>query len=301
VALQPRRFQRSERRPAPGPPRPPRDITPLPDLLHGQSRAGPVRTGRPVYVDLFSPCNSACPAGENIQGYLAQVQVGEHERAWRILVADNPFAAIHGRVCYHRCETSCNRAQLDSAVSIHAVERFLGDMALEQGWLFDPPRVRSGKRVLVIGAGPSGLSAACHLARLGHEVEVRDAGEDPGGMMRYGIPAYRLPRYVLGGGIVGCQLLVGSPAQVGCLLGQVEQPLGLGGIGIGQGPEAQLALAVVGQAHPQLRGVKQEPVAAGRARDGAATVLKKRCVAGSCRVSATPRFVQQTELGCVAP
>ena len=157
-----------------------------------------MRAERPVYVDLLPPCNSACPAGENIQGYLAQVQDGEYERAWRTLVADNPFAAIHGRVCYHPCESNCNRASLDSAVSIHAVERFLGDTALEQGWLFDPPAVRTGRRVLVIGAGPSGLSAACHLARLGHEVEIRDAGEEPGGMMRYGIPAYRLPRDVLG-------------------------------------------------------------------------------------------------------
>ena len=157
-----------------------------------------MRAERPVYVDLLPPCNAACPAGENIQGWLAHVQDGEHERAWRTLVADNPFAAIHGRVCYHPCESNCNRANLDSAVSIHAVERSLGDMAREQEWLFEPPEVRSGKRVLVIGAGPSGLSAAYHLARLGHEVEIRDAGAEPGGMMRYGIPAYRLPRDVLG-------------------------------------------------------------------------------------------------------
>jgi NADPH-dependent glutamate synthase beta subunit-like oxidoreductase len=179
----------------------PHDVTPLPDLLHGRSRSGPVRTERPVYVDLLPPCNAACPAGENIQGYLAQVRSGEHERAWRILVADNPFPAIHGRVCYHPCETHCNRASLDSAVSIHAVERLLGDLALEREWLFERPPAHTGKRVLVIGAGPSGLSAACHLARLGHEVEVRDAGDEPGGMMRYGIPAYRLPRDVLGGEI----------------------------------------------------------------------------------------------------
>ena len=175
------------------------DITALPDLVHGRSRSGPVRSERPVYVDLLPPCNGACPAGENIQGYLAQVQAGRYEHAWRVLVADNPFPAIHGRVCYHPCETSCNRGQLDSAVSIHSVERFLGDMALERGWHFDPAPVRTGKRVLVIGAGPSGLSAACHLAMLGHEVEVRDAGAEPGGMMRYGIPAYRLPRHVLDG------------------------------------------------------------------------------------------------------
>jgi NADPH-dependent glutamate synthase beta subunit-like oxidoreductase len=201
MAEGPRRFQRSERRPAPGFPAagPSSDITPLPDLVHGRSRAGPVRSERPVYVDLLPPCNAACPAGENIQGWLAQVQAGEHERAWRLLVEDNPFAAIHGRVCYHPCESHCNRANLDSAVSIHAVERFLGDQALEEGWRFDRPAVLSGKRVLVIGAGPSGLSAAYHLARLGHEVEVRDAGGEPGGMMRYGIPAYRMPRDVLSG------------------------------------------------------------------------------------------------------
>ncbi len=152
-----------------------------------------------MYVDLLPPCNVACPAGENIQAWLAHVQAGAHKQAWRALTADNPFAAIHGRVCYHPCESQCNRANLDSAVSIHAVERFLGDLALEEGWLFDPPPAPSGKRVLVIGGGPSGLSAAYHLARLGHEVEIRDAGPEPGGMMRYGIPAYRMPRDVLSG------------------------------------------------------------------------------------------------------
>ena len=175
------------------------DIASLPDLLHGRARSGPVREERPVYVDLLPPCNAGCPAGENIQAWLAHMQADEHELAWRALVADNPFAAIHGRVCYHPCESVCNRANLDSAVSIHSVERYLGDLALERGWLFDPPPAPSGKRVLIIGAGPSGLSAAYHMARLGHEVEIRDAGSEPGGMMRYGIPAYRMPRDVLSG------------------------------------------------------------------------------------------------------
>ena len=96
---------------------PPRDVTPLPDLLQGQPRTGPTRHRRPVYVDLLPPCNAGCPAGENIQGWLSHARVGDHERAWRELVADNPFAAIHGRVCYHPCESVCNRANLDSAVS----------------------------------------------------------------------------------------------------------------------------------------------------------------------------------------
>ena len=176
-----------------------RDVTPLPDLLHGRSHTGPVRERRPVYVDLLPPCNAGCPAGENIQAWLSHTKAGRHEQAWRELIADNPFPAIHGRVCYHPCESVCNRADLDSAVSIHSVERFLGDLALEQGWLFDRPAVRNGRRVLVVGAGPCGLSAAYHLARLGHEVEIRDSGEETGGMMRYGIPAYRLPRDVLTG------------------------------------------------------------------------------------------------------
>ena len=198
MTFESRRIQRSERRPAVGRARSAADITPLADLVHGRSRTGAVRDERPVYVDLLPPCNAGCPAGENIQSWMARVKEGDNEQAWRILTADNPFPAIHGRVCYHPCESACNREALDSPISIHAVERFLGDLALERAWLFDPPRSRSGRRVLVIGAGPSGLSAAYHLARLGHGVEIRDAGPEPGGMMRYGIPAYRLPRDVMG-------------------------------------------------------------------------------------------------------
>ncbi|HHU11410.1 MAG TPA: NAD(P)-binding protein [Intrasporangiaceae bacterium] len=174
-----------------------RDLAPLSSLGSGKRRAGPVRTQKPVYVDLLPPCNAGCPAGENIQAWLAQAKDGRHEQAWRILTADNPFPAIHGRVCYHPCETACNRALMDGAVSIHSVERFLGDLGIEQGWQFTAPAQRSGKKVLVVGSGPSGLSAAYHLSILGHDVTVRDNSEKPGGMMRYGIPSYRLPRTVL--------------------------------------------------------------------------------------------------------
>ena len=178
-----------------------RDMTRLPDLATTEGRVTPTRTRLPVYVDLLPPCNAACPAGENIQEWLRLLKEGQPESAWRVLTRDNPFPAIHGRVCYHPCETSCNRKELDGAVSIHAVERNLGDMALKNGWQFEKPRNSSGRRVLVIGAGPSGLSAAYHLARQGHEVEIRDGGDAPGGMMRYGIPEYRLPRDVLDGEI----------------------------------------------------------------------------------------------------
>ncbi len=163
------------------------------------NRTGTWRTERPVYVDRLPPCNSACPAGENIQGWLAHAESGDYEAAWRVLTQDNPLPAVMGRVCYHPCETSCNRAQLDSAVGINSVERFLGDEALKRGWVFDKPAQKTGKRVLIVGAGPSGLSAAYHLARAGHEVVMRDAGPYAGGMMRFGIPKYRLPRVVLDG------------------------------------------------------------------------------------------------------
>ncbi|MDI9849836.1 NAD(P)-binding protein [Rhodoblastus sp. 17X3] len=169
------------------------DFTPVIDLLR-EKGTGPVRENRPVYADLMPPCNNACPAGENVQAWLDLAQAGKFQEAWRAILRDNPFPAVHGRVCYHPCETSCNRAQLDSAVSIHAVERFLGDLATEQGWTPDEPAASSGKRVLVVGGGPSGLSAAYHLARLGHAVEVQEAGPLPGGMLHFGIPAYRLPR-----------------------------------------------------------------------------------------------------------
>ena len=165
------------------------------------NRTGSWRTVRPEYVDRLPPCNNACPAGENIQGWLFHAEAGEYEQAWRVLTRDNPLPATMGRVCYHPCETACNRGQLDESVGINAIERFLGDEALRRRWRFEPPEHASGKRVLVVGAGPSGLSAAYHLARMGHAVTIREAGPVAGGMMRFGIPKYRLPRHVLDGEI----------------------------------------------------------------------------------------------------
>ena len=158
---------------------------------------GSWRTQRPIYVDRLPPCNAACPAGEDIQGWLSHAEAGEYEAAWRALVQGNPLPAVMGRVCYHPCQTACNRAQIDEAVGINSVERFLGDVAIDKGWTFDPPMAETGRRVLVVGAGPAGLSAAYHLRRLGHGVTISEAGPLAGGMMRFGIPKYRLPRDVL--------------------------------------------------------------------------------------------------------
>lgn len=182
------------------------------------NKTGSWRTERPVYVDRLPPCNAQCPAGEDIQGWLFHAESGNYEAAWRHLVRDNPFPAIMGRVCYHSCEGVCNRARLDEAVGINSVERFLGDQALKHGWRFDAPAADSGRHVLVVGGGPSGLSAAYHLRRLGHRVTVREAAAQLGGMMRYGIPRYRLPRDVLDAELqrivdLGVTVQPGTPVQ----------------------------------------------------------------------------------------
>ena len=160
------------------------------------NHTGNWRTMRPIYVDHLPPCNQGCPAGENIQSWLYEAEEGKYEEAWRKIMEDNPFPAIHGRVCYHPCESVCNRGQLDEAVSIHSVERFLGDYAIEHGWQIEAGSA-TGKQVLIIGAGPSGLSAAYHLSRRGHAVTIYEAGPKLGGMMRFGIPQYRLPRNIV--------------------------------------------------------------------------------------------------------
>ena len=125
-------------------PQKPSDMTPVVDLT-SRMGTGPMRSQQPIYVDLLPPCNHACPAGEDIQGWLALAQAGKYQKAWERLVRDNPLPAVHGRVCYHPCETSCNRKELDASVSIHAVERFLGDLAAAEGWKLPVDAPASGK------------------------------------------------------------------------------------------------------------------------------------------------------------
>jgi NADPH-dependent glutamate synthase beta subunit-like oxidoreductase len=158
---------------------------------------GSWRTSRPVYVDRLPPCNQACPAGENIQAWLYEAEEGNYQAAWEEIMKNNPLPAIMGRVCYHPCENACNRDALDESVGIHAVERFLGDLANREGWKVPIEGAASGKKVLVVGSGPAGLSAAYHLTRMGHTAVIYEASALTGGMMRYGIPKYRLPRKTL--------------------------------------------------------------------------------------------------------
>jgi formate dehydrogenase beta subunit len=176
---------------------PQNDITKPIDLTGHSEGTGHLRTHRPEYTDFMPPCNSACPAGENIQAWMAFAQAGQFEEAFQQLVEDNPFPAIMGRICVRACETGCNRNHIDTTVNIHAVERSIGDAAIAANW---KPRAidnKDGKRILVVGAGPAGLSAAFQLRRMGHVVDIFEAAEKAGGLMRYGIPSYRLPRNIL--------------------------------------------------------------------------------------------------------
>lgn len=172
------------------------DMSPVIDMIKNEF-VGPIRKSYPVYNHHLPPCNVACPAGEDIQGWLDLAQAGKFKEAWEHILENNPLPAVHGRACYHPCENSCNRKALDGSVTIHAVERFLGDMANHEGWKVSVRDNKHAKKILIIGSGPSGLSAAYHLRRMGHHVEIREAFPEPGGMLRYGIPAYRLPRDIV--------------------------------------------------------------------------------------------------------
>jgi len=173
------------------------DITKPVDLSIHAEGTGPKRFQRPIYVDFMPPCNSACPAGENIQGWLSHAQAGNYFEAFQTILEDNPFPAVMGRVCVKPCETGCNRNHIDTTVNIHAVERYIGDEAIHKKWQVRCNVVPTGKRVLVVGAGPGGLSAAYHLTRMGHAVEIFESGDHPGGLLWTGVPDYRLPNTIL--------------------------------------------------------------------------------------------------------
>lgn len=191
------------------PPRPaPERVKPIVTLVRSQkpTNVGDWRNQRPVFVSQTPPCSSGCPAAEQIRDYIALALQGKMDEAWRLIKQDNPMPAVMGRVCYHPCESACNRVEYDEPVAIHTLERRIGDHGLQAGLKVDasPP---NGLRVAVIGSGPAGLSAAYQLARKGYGVTVLEAAAEPGGMLRYGIPAYRLPRDVLDAEIANVRAL----------------------------------------------------------------------------------------------
>ena len=178
----------------------------------GAPASAAVSTLRPHPLAKASPCQSSCLAGTDVRGVLALLnQRGKlglrddeaFERAWNLIVKTNPFPATTGRICPHRCEDNCNRHAKDGGIAVGSIERFLGDFALERGLPLPgcPERPIHKERIAIIGAGPAGLSCAYQLARMGYASTIFEGMPQPGGMLRYGIPAYRLPERVLEGEI----------------------------------------------------------------------------------------------------
>jgi len=164
-------------------------------------KTGSWRSALPLHIRAPSPCHAACPVNGDIAEWIGLARARNFRSAWEVLTRHNPFPAIAGRICHHPCETACNRAGFDEAISICRLERFVGDLALQECWAFAPPPQERGERVAVVGGGPSGLSAAFQLRRQGYRVVLFEAQPALGGLMRHGIPPYRMARSVLDGEI----------------------------------------------------------------------------------------------------
>ena len=198
-------------------------VTPPPTEKEGQRLfpTGNFRFYRPVYRDKTPPCNHACPTGEQIQKYLDHVKHDRYLDGYLTILEDNPMPAVTGRVCYHPCETACNRAAHDEPIGIRGVERFLGDFGLK---LADNPvkpglPPLNGKTVAIVGSGPGGLGCAYHLRRTGYASVIFEALDQPGGMLRAGIPAWHLPGEILDAEIAKLLDLGGIEIRCGVRVG----------------------------------------------------------------------------------
>lgn len=166
------------------------------NLTSRERLTGTWRSAMPTYENQPSPCLGACPVNGRIAEWIGQIREGDIKGAWQTLCDNNPFPAIAGRICHHPCETVCNRREMDETVGICSLERHAGDTAIAQGWGFDAG-ADTGQSVAVVGGGPAGLSAAYQLRRRGIAVTIYESSGALGGLMRHGIPSYRLDRAVL--------------------------------------------------------------------------------------------------------
>jgi len=164
-------------------------------------KTGTWRAALPQHIHAPSPCHAACPVNGDIAEWIGRARARDFRGAWEILARHNPFPAVAGRICHHPCEAACNRAGFDDSLAICGLERHVGDLALAQRWTFAPNEAVRDERIAVVGGGPSGLSAAFHLRRRGYAVTLFESRPELGGVMRYGIPSYRLARSVLDGEI----------------------------------------------------------------------------------------------------
>lgn len=183
------------------------------------NKTGSWRTQRPFYEDKTPPCSAACPAGNHIVGFIQKIAREDVEGAWKILKQENPFPGVCGRVCFHPCETQCNRGAYDEPIAIHCLERFVADVASRLNLKLGRVKEKRKERIAIIGSGPAGMSCAYHLARLRYDVKVFESSSQVGGMLRMGIPSYRLPREVLDRELSDIEAL-GVEIQTGMALGQ---------------------------------------------------------------------------------
>jgi len=239
---------------------------------HTTPGAGAAETSplRPFQIEKLAPCMNGCPQGTNIRALLMTIAQAEKkeksydqafEESWRILTDKNPLPAVCGRVCPHPCEENCNREKKDGAVGINSIERFVGDWGLQNGLkLTRLSEVPQPEKIAVIGAGPAGLSCAYHLAREGYKVTIYEAFPKPGGMLRYGIPSYRLPREVIDGEVqrildLGVELKTG--VAVGKDVAYAELQKQYDAIFVGIGAQGGVKLRVPGEDIPNvLSGVQ---------------------------------------------
>ncbi len=209
-------------------------------------KTGTWRASLPRHISAPSPCHAACPINGDIAQWIDHARQHAPRAAWEILVRNNPFPAVAGRVCHHPCEAACNRSGFDSALAICRLERHIGDLALAEGWKFPPPERARSERVAIVGGGPSGLSAAYHLRRRGYAVTLFESRSHLGGLMRDGIPAYRLSRAVLDAEIerileLGIEVRLDAPLDGPAALADLRQRFDAVYLAIGAGRPKRLA------------------------------------------------------------
>ena len=190
------------------------------------NKTGTWRTQRPFYENKTPPCNAACPAGNDIAAFILRMKQGDFEGAWKLIREENPFPGICGRVCFHPCETKCNRGSYDEPIAIHALERFVADFASHLPQKIEKISSQGKEKIAIIGSGPAGMSCAYHLAKLHYEVTVFESLPSAGGVLRMGIPAYRLPKAVLDREISNIEVL-GMEIHTGVSIGEKIKMEGL--------------------------------------------------------------------------
>jgi NADPH-dependent glutamate synthase beta subunit-like oxidoreductase len=218
------------------------------------------KTGRwgvmiPVFQEKMAPCRVGCPGAIQIPDFIQHVQADDIERAWRVILENNPLPRITGRVCYHPCENRCNRKDYDEYIAIQALERFVGDWAFEKGLSPLDGIAANGKRVAVVGAGPAGIGCAFYLARSGYRVSVFEARPEPGGLLRYGIPEYRLPKRILSQElemIFGSGIEIKKGVAVGKDISWDDLRADYQGIFLGVGAQVPIKLGLDGDTPPDV-------------------------------------------------